>query len=106
VQVAQYQQEGLDAGLGTGCFGCRASPVVYAAPTVATFGDEWVAEAEAAAEPGEVVIAPAAPDPERERLVRYASYPVTAAEEARSAEVLAETDPEDQAGGDETVAMD
>jgi hypothetical protein len=106
VQLTQYRQEGLEAGLGTGCFGCRAPDAVYAAPAMATYGDSWVAEAEAEAEPADMVVYEEAPDPERERLVRYASYPLTEAEEeARSAE--AEPAPDDYAGaGGDTVAMD
>lgn len=108
VQVAEFHGQAPEAGLGTGCFGCSASPVVYAAPAVTTYGDSWLAEAEAAAAPAEEVFAPAAPDPDRERLIRYASYPVTADEQARLAEAPAEPSDDDPAGdgGDDTVAMD
>ncbi|HEY0148579.1 MAG TPA: hypothetical protein VGB70_06200 [Allosphingosinicella sp.] len=67
-------------GLGTGCFGCApARAEVYAAPAVVTYTDSWIADARAAAAPVEAAPVEAiAPDPERERVVRYATYPVYA----------------------------
>jgi hypothetical protein len=69
-------------GLGSGCFGCSAARTeFYAAPAVVNYTDSWRAAAERASAPIEtVIIEEAAPDPERERLVRYASYPITQAE--------------------------
>jgi hypothetical protein len=67
-------------GLGTGCLGCsaRGEGQYYTAPAVATYTDSWRADAErAAVAPAEPVFEQAAPDPERERVLRYASYPVT-----------------------------
>ena len=70
-------------GLGTGCFGCSgASAEYHAAPAVTTYTDSWRADAARAAAPIEVEFAAAPPDPERKRVVRYASYPITEAEAA------------------------
>jgi hypothetical protein len=72
-------------GLGTGCFGCSArGSEHYAAPAVVTYTDGWRADAERASAPVEAAVIEqvAAPDPERERVVRYASYPITEAEAA------------------------
>jgi hypothetical protein len=72
-------------GLGSGCFGCSArGSEHYAAPAVVTYTDGWRADAERASAPVEAVAIEqvAAPDPERERVVRYASYPITEAEAA------------------------
>ncbi|HEY7808771.1 MAG TPA: hypothetical protein VIA98_00145 [Allosphingosinicella sp.] len=65
-------------GLGTGCFGCAPGrPGYYAAPAVVTYTQSWTADAEAAAAPLEAPpVQEIAPDPERERVIRYASYPV------------------------------
>jgi hypothetical protein len=67
-------------GLGSGCFGCSGGGEYYAAPAVVTYTESWTADAERAAAPVEFVPVEAAPDPERERVVRYASYPLTAEE--------------------------
>jgi hypothetical protein len=70
-------------GLGSGCFGCSArGGEHYAAPAVVTYTDSWRADAERASAPVEAAVIEqvAAPDPERERVVRYASYPITQAE--------------------------
>jgi hypothetical protein len=71
-------------GLGTGCLGCSARPAeYYAAPAVVTYTAGWQADAQRASAPIEAaIVEEAAPDPERERVVRYASYPVTEAEAA------------------------
>ena len=66
--------------LGSGCLGCssRGNGEYYAAPAVVTYTDGWRADAERAAAPAEpAFVEDAAPDPERERVVRYASYPLT-----------------------------
>jgi hypothetical protein len=70
-------------GLGSGCLGCSSrNGEQYAAPAVVTYTDAWRADAERASAPMEAVVIEeaAAPDPERERVVRYASYPITHAE--------------------------
>jgi hypothetical protein len=86
-QPASYPVASQSDGLGDGCFGC--GPLsggridAYAAPAVVTYTDSWVAEAERAAAPAPaeaVFAAEAAPDPERERVIRYASYRVSADE--------------------------
>jgi hypothetical protein len=88
VQVQDYEKAGLADGLGQGCYGCRAGRVEYhAAPAVTTYGEAWVSEAvlavdEAPAVPAEAVVE--APDPELERVQLYASYPVSAEEEAEA----------------------
>jgi hypothetical protein len=71
-------------GLGSGCLGCSARDgAYYAAPAVVTYTDSWRADAQRAAAPIEATyVEEAAPDPERERVVRYASYPITEAEAA------------------------
>ena len=71
------------AGLGTGCFGCGGGGAEhYAAPAVVTYTDSWTADAQRAAAPIAAEPVEAAPDPERERVARYASYPITEAEVA------------------------
>jgi hypothetical protein len=69
-------------GLGSGCFGCSAASFEhYAAPAAVAYTDGWRADAERAAAPiPPAFVEEAAPDPERERVVRYASYPITEAE--------------------------
>jgi hypothetical protein len=69
-------------GLGSGCLGCSARGAeYYAAPAVVTYTDGWRADAERAAAPADApYVEEAGPDSERERLVRYASYPITEAE--------------------------
>jgi hypothetical protein len=71
-------------GLGSGCLGCSARQAeIYTAPPVVTYTDSWRADTERAAVPIEMApLQEAAPDPARERLVRYASYPITEAEAA------------------------
>ena len=51
---------------------------VYAAPAIVTYTDNWRADAEQASAPVEpAAVEEIAPDPERERVIRYASYPLT-----------------------------
>jgi hypothetical protein len=75
------QQPVLVGGLGSGCIGCRDYPVEYVPrhdPAVDAYaGGELLR----APEPTQVVYTEAAPaDPERERVQRYASYPVSSEE--------------------------
>jgi hypothetical protein len=78
VQVAEYQAPEGPGGLGTGCFGC-SGPIDYVSSSTpaANYTDAWLAEAERAAEPVPAEVLYETADPERERLVRYASYQVT-----------------------------
>jgi hypothetical protein len=74
----------LAQGLGEGCLTCGA-PEIVAAPVVsAVYGEQWVQDAAAAAEPAATLYVEAEPDPEMERVQRYSSYPVSA-EEAEAA---------------------
>lgn len=98
VQAAEYQQPAAVDGLGTGCIGCGArADIVYAAPPITTYSAGWSTQATAAAEPAPVAEA-AAPDPDLERVVRYASYAVSSEEAARIAQAeeqaQAEAEPE------------
>jgi hypothetical protein len=82
-------------GLGDGCFACGGGGRVeyYAAPAVVTYSDSWSAEAERAAAPEDgAFVQQAAPDPERERVIRYASYRITA-DEPETAPEPAEAEP-------------
>jgi hypothetical protein len=92
----------LAHGLGNGCLTCGAPEMAAAAPVMpAVYGEQWVQDASAAAEPAAILFVEAEPDPERERVQRYASYPVSA-EEAEAArqpepapeEEFASTEPE------------
>ncbi len=84
VHQAEYraaQQPVLVGELGSGCVGCANYPVAYVPrhdPAVDLYAD---GELLRAPEPTVVTVAaePAA-DPDRERIVRYASYPVSAEE--------------------------
>jgi hypothetical protein len=88
VQAAEYQasQQAVPIqGLGSGCIGCADYPVEYVPqhdPAVEDYA--YAAPASpvyAAAPPVRVVIVEeTAPDPDRERVQRYASYPVAAPE--------------------------
>jgi hypothetical protein len=87
VQVGEYQQAALVTGLGEGCIGCRDYPVDYLPvhdPAVDGYQDGWAASTGFAAESDELP-AEEAQDPERERIVRYASYPLTREEAAAEA---------------------
>ncbi len=68
----------------TSCIGCRAFPEEYRPihdPAVDGLEDGWSASAGLAAAPAPVEAEPAAPaaapDPEREAVTRYASYPIS-----------------------------
>ena len=89
VQQAEYraaQQPVIVGELGTGCIGCADYPVAYVPrhdPAVDRYAD---GELLRAPEPTVVTYAqPAAPDPERERIQLYSSYPVSS--EGRPVEV-------------------
>jgi hypothetical protein len=90
VQQAEYraaQQPVLVGELGSGCIGCRAYPVDYVPrhdPAVDRYVEGGYAQGGLlrAPEPTSVegVEAAPAPDPDRERVMRYASYPVSSEE--------------------------
>ena len=84
VHQAEYRavQQPVRVGeLGTGCIGCRDYPVAYVPshdPAVDLYAD---GELLRAPEPTVVTVAAAAPpDPDRERIQLYASYPVSSEE--------------------------
>ena len=93
VQSAEYVGPADSAALGTGCFGCSAPGAYISAPPPApSYTDAWLADSARAVEAVEAEVIYEAPDPERERLVRYASYPVSG-EEAEAAIAAAEAEP-------------
>ena len=85
VHQAEYravQQPVIVGELGSGCIGCRAYPVEYVPrhdPAVDAYVEGGLIRA-----PEPTVVTPAEPapaaDPDRERIVRYASYPVSSEE--------------------------
>lgn len=85
VQASEYraaQQPVLVGDLGSGCIGCRDYPVEYVPrhdPAVDGYEDGYAASAP---QPAQIVIVetPAAPDPARERIQLYSSYPVSSDE--------------------------
>ena len=100
VQAAEYraaQQPVLVGDLGSGCIGCRDYPVEYVPrhdPAVDGYQDDYAASAPAPAQV--VVVETPAPDPARERIQAYASYPVSSDEkpaEAVAAAVEQEVEP-------------
>jgi hypothetical protein len=93
VQQTEYravQQPVIVGELGSGCVGCRDYPVAYVPrhdPAVDAY-----AEGELLRTPEPTVVtyaaaAPAAADPDRERIQRYASYPVSSEERPAPVEV-------------------
>jgi hypothetical protein len=101
VQASEYraaQQPVLVGDLGSGCIGCRDYPVEYVPrhdSAVDGYSDGYAASAP---QPAQIVIVetPAAPDPARERIQAYASYPVSSDEkpaEAAQAPVQEPTEP-------------
>ena len=87
VQAGEFQQAALVTGWGDGCIGCRAYPVDYVPlhdPAVDGYQDGWSASGTEAATATEEVADEPAPDAEQERIVRYASYPVTSEEAAEA----------------------
>ena len=98
VHAAEYraaqQQPVLVGDLGSGCIGCRDYPVEYVPrhdPAVDGYEDGYAASA-AAPQPAQIIIVETpAPDPARERIQAYASYPVSSDEKpAEVAEAPAE----------------
>ena len=101
VQIGEYRQDGLLEGIGAG----PMPGAVYASPAVASYGESWSAASAEQAEPvrvwsgreqwaepaqpvrvwssGEMVAERAEPDPERQRVERYASYRITEEEPDR-----------------------
>jgi hypothetical protein len=90
VQAAEYHQPAIvGEGFGGGCIGCVAAPVVYS-PQGVLHVQAWQPESAYAVEAQpQAVEAEAAPEPELERVRRYASYPLTA-EEGQAAAGAAE----------------
>lgn len=86
VHQAEYraaQQPVLIHDLGSGCVGCRTYPVAYLPRHDPAVDMAVEGELLRAPEPTNIAVvaeAPAAPDPDRERIVRYASYPVSSEE--------------------------
>jgi hypothetical protein len=83
VHQADYraaQQPVVFGDLGTGCVGCRDYPVEYV-PRHDPAVDRYV-EGGTLPEPAQAAVAEAAPapDPDRERIQRYASFPVSSDE--------------------------
>ena len=99
VHQAEYraaQQPVVVGELGTGCVGCRDYPVAYVPRHDPAVDLHAGGELLRAPEPTVVTVAAAAaPDPAREQVVRYASYPVSA--EERPVEVA-------EAPGEESAA--
>jgi hypothetical protein len=89
--------------LGTGCFGCAPGrSEYYSAPAVVTYTQSWSADSQAATAPLEAApVQEIAPDPERERVVRYASYPVYEQQAA-----AAEASPEEPAAAGSSAAAE
>ncbi|MGA9582119.1 MAG: hypothetical protein WBR13_09145 [Allosphingosinicella sp.] len=83
------QQPVLIHDLGSGCVGCRTYPVAYVPRHDPAVDMPVEGELLRAPEPTNAAIAveaAPAPDPDRERIVRYASYPVSS--EERPVEVV------------------
>jgi hypothetical protein len=88
VQAAEYERAGSLEGLGSGCVGCRDYPEeYYPRPDPAVDGYADGQAASIAYEPAQTILVEAAPDPGRERVERYAHYPVSAEEEEAPADV-------------------
>ena len=102
VQQAEYraaQQPVLIGELGSGCVGCRTYPVEYV-PQHDPAVDRYVEGGTLTApEPTYVdgVATAATPDPDRERIVRYASYPVSSEERPVEVAEVAEAPVEETA---------
>jgi hypothetical protein len=102
VQTAEYQaaqQPVLVQGLGSGCVGCADYPVEYVPqhePAVDGYQDGYAASAPP--QPAQIVIVETpAPDPARERIERYASYPVSSDEKPAQAAEATEAPGEEAA---------
>ncbi|HEX8309175.1 MAG TPA: hypothetical protein VF645_12240 [Allosphingosinicella sp.] len=74
------QQPVVVGELGSGCVGCSDYPVAYVPKPDPAVDPYASGELIRAPEPTVVTVAAPAPDPDRERIVRYASYPVSAEE--------------------------
>ncbi len=85
VQQAEYraaQQPAIVGELGSGCIGCRTYPVEYVPTHEPAVDVQPEGELLRAPEPTYVTaVATPVPDPDRERLQRYASYPVSSEEQ-------------------------
>ena len=84
VQQTEYraaQQPVMVGELGSGCIGCRDYPVAYVPrhdPAVDLYSGGYEASE---AQPAQIVIVETpAPDPAREQIQRYSSYPVSSEE--------------------------
>jgi hypothetical protein len=80
VQAAEYQQEIVPEGLGSGCVGCVPLPAVYL-PEQGTWSGGYeeppVVRIAGYKEASAAGAEPLPRDPEVERIERYASYPIT-----------------------------
>jgi hypothetical protein len=101
VHAAEYraaQQPVLVGDLGSGCIGCRDYPVEYVPrhdPAVDGYQDGYAASAPAAA-PAQIYIVEApAPDPARDRIQLYSSYPVSSEETPAPAAEVAQAPSEE-----------
>jgi hypothetical protein len=80
VQYRAAQQPVIVGQLGSGCVGCRTYPVEYYPrhdPEVDRYVEGGLIRAP---EPTQVVVVEQAPDPARERIQLYSSYPVSSQE--------------------------
>ena len=81
LQAAEYRaaQQPVPVGdLGSGCIGCRDYPVEYVPRHDPAMDGYQDGRSASAAEPVlATVVEPPAPDPHRERIQLYASYPLT-----------------------------
>lgn len=87
VQAAEYraaQQPVLVGDLGSGCIGCRDYPVEYVPrhdPAVDGYRQGYEDGYAAMPQPAQIVVVETpAPDPARERIQAYSSYPVSSDE--------------------------
>ena len=87
MQAAELTDAGTVEGLGDGCLRCGAEPIeLLSAPAPTVYEDGWSRTSYAAAEAVPAMLVEEEPDPELERVARYASYPITTQEaEARAA---------------------
>jgi hypothetical protein len=91
MQPGQLTDAATIEGLGDGCLRCGAEPVqLLSAPAPTVYDDGWGRTSYAAAEAAPAVLAEEKPDPELERVARYASYPITVEEAEAMAAAAAE----------------
>jgi hypothetical protein len=97
VQASEYRAVQAGADLGAGCVGCRTYPEEVVPVHEASLGKPqtgWVEVIEtSAARPAVEVVEVAEPDPAVAQVERYASFPVTAAEQEEQAQAVAEAVP-------------